>query len=714
MARTRTPSSDLPVENLTAEQAHSELKTLARRIAHHDRQYHQKDAPEISDAEYDRLRRRYTALEQQFPDRVPAGGPSARVGAAPAPGFRKVRHAVPMLSLNNAFAAEDIRDWVEGLRNFLRELRDPQAPIAVCCEPKIDGLSCALRYERGRLTAAATRGNGTEGEDVTANVRTICDVPHVLTGGRFPDILEVRGEVYLSDDDFLALNAQQERQGGKLFANPRNAAAGSLRQLDPSITASRPLRFFAYTWGEVSEPMADAQWEALARLQAWGFRHQEPSVRVTVTGADLSPLVSYYRDLEEQRAGLPFSIDGIVLKIDRLDWQGRLGFVSRSPRWAIAWKFPPERALTLVEGIQCQVGRSGKLTPVALLKPINVGGVMVKRATLHNADEIERKDIRVGDTVVIQRAGDVIPQVVEVVRGRRPDDTAPYRFPSECPVCGSRLAREMGAADTYCTGGLVCPAQAMERLKHFASRDAFDIEGLGEKNIELFYSRNLIRSPADIFRLEERDGREGPPLREWEGWGERSAAKLFEAMRRARTVPLDRFIYALGIRQVGQATARLLAKHYRTLAGWRTAMEAALRRGSAHAELLSISGIGASMAEDILAFFDEPHNREVLDRLTRGTDGQPALLEITEVERRMAASPVAGKTVVFTGSLERMSRSEAKSQAEALGANVAGSVSSRTDYVVAGPGAGSKGKKARELGLTILTEQQWLELIGAG
>ncbi len=712
MALDRTKWFDISVDQLTEKQARSELKELARLIAHHDRQYHQKDAPEITDAQYDALRRRHDALERCFPEFALPGGPSASVGAAPASGFRKVRHAVPMLSLNNAFAEPDVRDWVDGLRSFLRE---PQAPIALCCEPKIDGLSCALRYERGRLVTAATRGNGVEGEEVTANVRTIGDVPQTLAGRGIPGIVEVRGEVYMSDEDFLALNDQQERLGGKRFANPRNAAAGSLRQLDPAVTAARPLRFFAYAWGEVSEPLADSQWEGLARLQDWGFRHPEPSARVAVTEDDLGALLAYYREVEALRARLLFSIDGIVLKVDRLDWQSRLGVSSRSPRWAVAWKFPPERAVTVVEGIQCQVGRSGKITPVALLTPITVGGVMVKRATLHNADEIARKDIRVGDTVIIQRAGDVIPQVVEVVAASRPDGSAPFRFPAECPVCGSRLRQEQGEADTYCTGGLVCAAQAVERLKHFVSRDAFDIEGLGERNIELFYTQGLIRSPADIFTLEERDGREGPPLREWEGWGERSAAKLFEAVRRARTIPFDRFIFALGIRQVGQATARLLARHYRRLADWRAAMEAARRRGGEeHAHLLAINGIGASMVEDILTFFDEPHNREVLDRLTLPTGGQPPLLDVTEVEPSGVASPLAGKTVVFTGSLECMSRSEAKAQAEALGANVAGSVSGKTDYVVTGPGSGSKEKKARELGLTILTEQEWLELIGAG
>jgi DNA ligase (NAD+) len=467
-------------------------------------------------------------------------------------------------------------------------------------------------------------------------------------------------------------------------------------------------------WGEASESFADTQSEALRRIQRWGFQTSEPSQVVLVADADVAGLCAYYEEIERRRSGLGFSIDGIVLKVDRLNWQGRLGFVSRSPRWAVAWKFPPERAVTVVEDIQCQVGRTGKITPVAHLRPISVGGVLVRRATLHNSDEIERKDIRVGDTVVIQRAGDVIPQVVETLPAQRPAASAVYRFPERCPVCGSRVAREPGEVDRYCTGGLICPAQAVERLKHFAARDAFDIEGMGEKNIEAFYRKGLVRTPVDIFTLEAQDGRLQPPLHEWEGWGQKSARKLFDAIQRARVVALDRFIYALGIRQVGAATARLLARHYGSEAHWRRCMEAAQDRNSeAYLELCSINGIGARMADDILNFFAEPHNRGVLDGLTSAEGGRAPLLTVADFERQAGASPVFGKTVVFTGALESMSRSEAKSQAEALGANVAGAVSRKTDYVVAGPGAGSKEKRARELGLTVLTEQQWKDLIGS-
>jgi DNA ligase (NAD+) len=713
MPRNRTTLFDKPADRLTGREARSELKELAELIAYHDRRYHEQDQPEITDADYDALRRRNAAIEARFPKLARPDSPSLRVGAAPAAGFKKVRHSVPMLSLGNALVREDITDWLDGIRNFLRELKDPQLAIEIDCEPKIDGLSCALRYEQGRLVVAATRGNGVEGEDVTANVRTIKDVPAELRGRGWPDVLEVRGEVYMTDAEFLAFNAQQEDIGGKVFANPRNAAAGSLRQLDPAITAVRPLRFIAHGWGEVSAPFAKTQREAMSRISGWGFRQNEPSRLVKVRDADLAELGAYYDELEQKRSGLGFSIDGIVLKVNRLDWQGRLGFVSRSPRWAVAWKFSPERAVTVVADIQCQVGRTGKITPVAHLEPINVGGVLVKRATLHNADEIERKDIRVGDTVVIQRAGDVIPQVVEAVEDRRPVNSCPYRFPETCPVCGSRLIREAGEADTYCTGGLVCSAQVVERLKHFASRDAFDIEGLGEKNIELFFDKGLIKTPVDIFTLEARDGQRHPPLSAWEGWGDKSSRKLFDAIQHARTIPLDRFIYALGIRQIGEATARLLAKHYLTCSNWRRSLEAAQDRHSEEfMDLLSINGIGARMVDDILGFMAEPHNRRIVDALSQPQGNHPPLVTVTDFELRSAASPVAGKTVVFTGALASMSRSEAKAQAEALGANVAGSVSRKTDYVIAGPGAGSKEKKARGLGLTVITEQQWLELIG--
>lgn len=709
----RTSFFDKSAAELTRPEAARELEELAELIAHHDRLYYERDRPEISDADYDVLRQRNSAIESIYPELVRPDSPSLRVGAAPAAAFKKVRHATPMLSLDNAFSEREIAEWLEGVRSFLVDLKDPSTRIEIDCEPKIDGLSLNLRYEGGYLAGAATRGNGFEGEDVTANVRTMADVPESLKGAGWPEVLEVRGEAYMSDLDFLKLNEQQAQGGGKQFANPRNAAAGSLRQLDARVTASRPLRFFAYAWGEASRTFADTQREARQKLDGWGFRLNEPSACVEVAGTDLDGLRAYYEDVQVKRSELGFSIDGIVLKINRVEWQLRLGFVSRSPRWAIAWKFPPEQALSVVESIQCQVGRTGKITPVAHLKPINVGGVLVQRATLHNADEILRKDVRVGDTVVIQRAGDVIPQVVAVVPERRPADIEPYEFPSRCPVCQSILVREAGMADTYCSGGLVCPAQVVERLKHFASRDAFDIDGLGEKNIELFHRKGLVRTPVDIFTLEARDGAEMlPPLREWDGWGETSARKLFSAIQRARTVPLDHFIYALGIRQVGQATARLLARRYLTLLGWRQALEDARdQKPNAYEELLSINGIGESIVNDMVGFIVEPHNREILDDLTRPREGGIPLVTVTDFDRPAGVSPLAGKTVVFTGALETMSRAEAKARAEALGANVAGSVSGKTDYVIAGPGAGSKEKKARELGVPILSEERWQELI---
>jgi len=618
-----------------------------------------------------------------------------------------------------------MRDFVDSLRNFMRELSDPATCIELVCEPKIDGLSLSIRYEHGRLASAATRGNGIEGEDVTANVRTIAEIPKMLAGQIWPETLEVRGEVYMSDEDFLSLNARQAEAQETLFANPRNAAAGSLRQLDASITAQRPLRFFAYAWGEMSEPLAETQWDARQRLKTLGFHLNEPARLVKVTGENFDSLFSLYDDIQNQRASLGFSIDGVVAKVNRLDWQARLGFVSRSPRWAIAWKFPPEQALTVIRTISVQVGRTGKITPVANLTPVNVGGVLVSRATLHNQDEIRRKDIREGDTVIIQRAGDVIPQVVSVVQDKRPPGTDPYSFPASCPDCLEPLVRKPGEADTFCVNGLNCPAQAVERLIHFSSRDAFDIEGLGVKNIESFYSKGLIRSPVDIFTLEARDGSPvethtkiaeeavTKPLREWEGWGEVSERKLYDAIQRVRTIALDRFIYALGIPQVGQSTARLLARHYLSLWHWRECMEQAFdKETEAYAQLLAIDGIGQNMAEDILNFFNEPQNREVLDKLTLAQNGQSPLLKIIDFSPPAAASPIAGKTVVFTGTLETLSRNEAKARAESLGANVAGSVSKKTDYVIVGADAGSKEKKARELGLNILSEKEWLELIG--
>jgi len=717
MKKNQTTLFDVPIDQLTEEQAASELSELAEIISHHDRLYYQKAQSEVTDAEYDELRRRNAVIERRFPSLVLPNSPSLRVGAEPTAGFKKIRHAVSMTSLDNALTVDDIRDFIDTIRNFILELKNPNLAIEFVVEPKIDGLSCSLRYENGRLVRGVTRGNGIEGEDVTANVKTIKkDIPHNLKGKAWPDVLEIRGEVYMSDEDFLKLNEYQESLGpkGKVFANPRNAAAGSLRQKDPTITASRPLHFFAYAWGEVSVPFTQTLWKARRKIKSWGFKLDEPSSLIKVVDSNCVALSKYYKNIQAKRSSLGFSIDGVVIKIDRLDWQSRLGFVSRSPRWAIAWKFPPEQALTVIRSITVQIGRLGRATPVANLAPINVGGVLVSHATLHNQDEIERKDIREGDTIVVQRAGDVIPQVVRVVKEHRPADSHPFNFPTHCPECGSLLAREKDAAETYCTGGLICAAQAKERLRHFVSRNAFDIEGLGETNIDLFYEKNLIRTPVDIFTLEKRDRHSNEPISTWKGWRGKNkrATKLFDAINRARTISLDRFIYALGIRQVGEATARLLARHYLSLTHWRMCMEQASNLESdARKDLLSINGIGESVAEDIVSFFREPQMQEVLDKLTKPNhDGEP-LVKVNDFEVSNIESPVTGKTVVFTGKLESMTRSEAKARAERLGAIVTNSISQRTDYVVAGPGAGSKAKKARELGLKTLTEQEWSDLI---
>jgi DNA ligase (NAD+) len=725
MKKNQTTLFGVRVDQLTENQARFELAELAEMISYHDQLYHQQDQPEITDSEYDALRRRNDAIEARFPNLILPNSPSHRVGAEPAAGFKKIRHAVPMVSLDNALTVDDIRDFIDTVRNFILELKNPSVAIDLVAEPKIDGLSCSLRYENGRLAYGVTRGNGIEGEDITANVKTIkTDIPHKLKGKGWPDVLEIRGEVYMSDKDFLKLNEHQESLGrkGKVFANPRNAAAGSLRQKDPNITASRPLHFLAYAWGEVSARFAETLWEARHKISRWGFKLDEPSTLVQTVDPDCTDLLNYYKDIEGKRSSLGFSIDGVVLKVNRLDWQSRLGFVSRSPRWAIAWKFPPEQALTVIESITVQIGRLGRATPVANLAPVNVGGVLVSRATLHNEDEIRRKDIREGDTVLIQRAGDVIPQVVKVITDRRPADSHPFIFPTKCPKCGSSLARDIDAAETYCTGGLICPAQVKERLRHFVSRNAVDIEGLGELNIELLYEKNLIRTPADIFTLEERDRHSDNPISSWPGWGgkgkkrgkeQKRVGNLFNGINRARSISLDRFIYALGIRQVGEATARLLARHYVSLSHWRKCMEDAWDpQSDARRDLLSINGIGESMAEDIVAFFREPQIQELLDRLTKAVKNNEPLVKVNDFELSTIKSPISGKTVVFTGKLETMTRSEAKARAERLGANVASSVSQKSDYVVAGPGAGSKAKKARELGVNVLTEQQWLELVG--
>ncbi len=683
-----------PVEALNEAEAAAELARLSEEISRHDMLYHQKDAPQVSDAEYDRARRRNAAIESRFPALISADGPSARVGAAPASGFAKVRHAVPMLSLDNAFNADDVREFVDRVRRFLN--LEAEATVGLMAEPKIDGLSISLRYEAGRFIMGATRGDGTTGENVTANLKTLDDIPDRLGGKGWPQVLEVRGEVYMRKSEFFALNARQVEVGAKAFANPRNAAAGGLRQLDSSITASRKLAFFAYSWGEVSAPLGETLAESRDRIRSWGFALTDSQLC-----ASAEEMIDYHGRLESRRAALDYDIDGVVYKVNRLDWVERLGFVSRSPRWAIAHKFAAERAETVIEKIDIQVGRTGTLTPVAHLTPVTVGGVVVSRATLHNQDEIKRKDIRVGDHVVVQRAGDVIPQVVEAVKAKRPKGAKPFRFPAECPRCGSLAVREEGEVAWRCTGGLICPAQAVQRLKHFVSRNAFDIEGLGGKHIESFRHDELIETPGDIFRLADKKA----AIESREGWGEKSVENLLAAIETRKTITFERFIYALGIRQVGEATAKLLARTYQSFTDWQKAMTAAQDRASdAYAELTAIDGIGPAMADDILGFFAEPHNQAVLDDLNR-------LLTIEDAAMGAAAdAPLSGKTMVFTGTLTSMGRMEAKTRAEALGAKVAGSVSAKTDYLVAGEKAGSKASRAAELGVTVLSEDEWRKL----
>ena len=718
-ASSSTPASDVAVSDLTSEAAKAELERLASEIAEHDRRYHQEDAPTISDADYDALRRRNSAIEARFPELMLADGPSAQVGAAPASGFGKITHRVPMLSLDNAFSDDDVRDFVGRVRRFLKF--DPlMGALAVTAEPKIDGLSLSLRYEGGNLVYAATRGDGTTGENVTANAKTIKDIPQTLIG-TVPDVVEIRGEVYMAHKDFEALNARMAANGGKVFANPRNAAAGSLRQLKSEITASRPLRFFAYAWGEMSALPKDTQDGMVAQLAEWGFQIN-PLMKRCET---VEELLGVYHGIEENRAQLDYDIDGVVYKVDRLDLQERLGFVSRSPRWAIAHKFPAEQAWTVLNDIEIQVGRTGALTPVAKLEPITVGGVVVSNATLHNEDYIKGigqdgepirggKDLRKGDTVKIQRAGDVIPQIVDVDLDKRPDDAEPYEFPTRCPRCNSHAVREenekTGRKDAVrrCTGGLICPAQATEKLKHFVSRNAFDIEGFGDKQVDAFYQDDLVKTAADIFTLAERDKQSLTKLRNREGWGAVSAKNLFEAIDARREIDLHRFIFALGIRHVGEGNAKLLARAYGSWAAFYKAMTEASDHGSeAWAELNDIDGIGHIVADALVEFFAEGHNREQLDAL---------LQEVTpkDAEKIEASgSPVAGKTVVFTGSLERMTRDEAKAMAERFGAKVSGSVSKKTDLVVAGPGAGSKLKKASELEIEVISEDDWFELVDA-
>jgi DNA ligase (NAD+) len=686
-------------------EAEEVLAALAVEIAHHDERYHGQDDPEISDAEYDALRRRFDAIAERFPSIARTLAPSTAVGAAPATGFAKVTHSRPMLSLSNAFDAEEVAEFEARIRRFLSLAAEE--PVELVAEPKIDGLSASLRYVNGRFVQGATRGDGTVGEDITRNLRTIDDIPNRLEGA--PETLEIRGEVYMRKDDFRALNQAQESAGGKAFANPRNAAAGSLRQLDSTITARRKLRFFAYSWGEVTERPADTQAGFLDRLRGWGFQ-TNPLTRLC---GSVDELLAQYTAIGEQRATLPYDIDGVVYKVNRLDWQDRLGMVSRAPRWAIAHKFPAEQAETILRAIDIQVGRTGALTPVARLEPVTVGGVVVSNATLHNEDEVRRKGVRVGDTVVIQRAGDVIPQVVRVIEEKRPATSVPFEFPSVCPCeLKTAVTRLEGEAVRRCGGGLACPFQAVERLKHFVSRDAFDIEGLGEKQIQAFWQDGLVTQPGDIFRLKRHEA----ALKQREGWGEKSVDNLLAAIEERRTIGLDRMIYALGIRQVGQATARLLAANYGTLDAWRAAMleagktpsgddASAEKPNDALADLLNIDQIGMSVANDLIAFFAEEQTLDIVADLEEELDIQPFAVPVA------GDSPVAGKTVVFTGTLATMGRSEAKARAESLGAKVAGSVSKKTDYVIVGADAGSKAAKAEALGVAILSEEEWTAMV---
>jgi DNA ligase (NAD+) len=674
-------------------EAAAELAALGEEIARHDRAYHELDAPEITDAEYDALRRRLAAIEARFPALVQPDSPSRRVGAAPGQGFAKRRHRVPMLSLDNAFEAADFAEFCDRARRFLGM---KEGELAFVAEPKIDGLSISLTYEDGKLSYGATRGDGTEGEDVTANLRTMAAVPQTLHG-RAPALIEIRGEVFMTKADFLALNEAQIAAGERVFANPRNAAAGSLRQLDAKVTAGRRLSLFAYAMGEASEPVADSHWAYLQRLRDWGFSVNPLSAQLPgETGAE-----RFQGEIGVKRATLPYDIDGVVYKIDSLPLQRRLGFVGRAPRWAIAWKFPAEQATTVLQDILIQVGRTGALTPVAALAPINVGGVLVTRATLHNEDEIARKDARIGDTVVLQRAGDVIPQIVSVVMDRRPSDTVAWSPPTHCPACGSNAERPPGEVVRRCTGGLTCPAQTEERLVHFVSRAAFDIDGLGEKTIREFHAEGLVRGPADIFRLPTHE----TAIAQREGWGVTSARNLSRAIEARRRIPLARFIYALGIRRIGEANARLLARHYGSYDNWRAQMLAATTIGSeARSDLGSILGIGEAIATELAAFFQERRNVETLDELA-------GLLDILPPEPEASASgALAGKVVVFTGTLQTMSRPEAKALAEKLGAKVTDSVSRKTDLVILGEDAGSKARKAAELGIRTLSEAEWGEI----
>ena len=686
----------MPTLPQTDEEAATELAQLANDIARYDRAYHADDAPLITDAEYDALRQRNAAIEAAFPHLVRADSPSQRVGSTPAGAFGKYRHRVPMLSLDNAFSAEDFAEFDARARRFLGLAET--APLAIVAEPKIDGLSISLTYINGVFTQGTTRGDGTEGEDVSANLRTLKTLP-VKLHGPAPALIEIRGEVFMTKADFLALNEAQATAGDKIFANPRNAAAGSLRQLDASITANRPLSLFAYAMGDSSEPVATTHWDYLERLKHWGFIVNPLSARLN-SAADAA---KFQTDIGQQRASLAYDIDGVVYKIDNLDYQRRLGYAGREPRWATAWKFPAEQATTTLEDIRIQVGRTGALTPVAVLAPVNVGGVLVTRATLHNEDEIARKDIRIGDTVILQRAGDVIPQIVQVTLEKRPPGTEPFKPLTHCPICGSHAVRPPGEVVRRCTGGLICPAQTVERLIHFCARRAFDIEGMGEKTVVEFHDLGWLKSPADIFRLPEHEAE----IAQREGWGTLSANNLVRAIEARRRIPLPKFIFALGIRRIGENNAKLLARHYGTYENWRDQMLEATTVGSdARLALGSIIGIGEAIAEELTDFFAEPRNLQVLTDLVQ-------YLTIEEATQPQGVqSEITGKIVVFTGTLETMSRPEAKSRAEFLGARVTDSVSKKTDLVIVGADAGSKARRAAELGVKTITEQEWKALAG--
>jgi DNA ligase (NAD+) len=703
----------IPASSLTAAQAKAELKRLAYEIALNDKRYYQEDAPKITDAAYDALRERNKAIEARFPHLIRSDSPSKRVGAAPARGFAKVRHAVPMLSLDNAMSEDDVHDFVARIRRFLKLGEHDR--ITFSAEPKIDGLSMSLRYEDGELRVAATRGDGTEGEDVTANIKTLKSVPHKLKGRKIPAVTEVRGEVYMTKADFLKLNERQKEAGEQIFANPRNSAAGSLRQKDPGVTATRPLGFFAYAWGEMSDMPADTQSGMIKWFEHCGFKTNP----LTKTCHSLEELLAFHRSIEERRAKLDYDIDGVVYKVDRLDWQERLGFVSRSPRWAIAHKFPAERAITVLNDIEIQVGRTGALTPVGKLEPVGVGGVIVQNVTLHNEDYIKGiggdgepirggHDLRIGDTVIIQRAGDVIPQVVDVVIKKRPHGAKPYHFPTKCPChLHTPVVRETTAsgeegARARCTGEFACPFQKIEHLKLFASRGAFDIEGLGEKQVELFFEKGWVKEPADIFTLAAKHRND---LLAEEGYGETSVRNLFNAIERRRAIALDRFIFAFGMRHVGETTARALARGYGSWQAFHEACEKIAKGDEeAIAEMDALDQIGGTVIDSIKDYFGESHNKHIVERLTKQ-------VTIRDVARPRTDSKIAGKTVVFTGALEKMTREEAKATAERLGAKASGSVSKKTDLVVAGPGAGSKLAEAKKFGIKVISEDEWLKMI---